>query len=81
MEDQSSADDHKILGNQEFKEGNYHAAISHYTDAIAENESEVYYSNRAASYVCLKKYKEARKDSIRAIEINPEFLKAVRRYF
>ena len=38
----------KEKGNAEFKKGNYQAAISHYTEALCEGKSEVYYGNRAA---------------------------------
>ena len=70
-----------MLGNKEFKLGNYHEAIKHYGEAISKRESEIYFSNRAASYICLKKYLEAKKDCVKAIEINPDFTKAIRRHF
>ena len=38
----------KDKGNLEFKKGNFHAAITYYTDALAEEQSEVFYGNRSA---------------------------------
>jgi len=34
---ESKADQRKQLGNQEFKKGNYQAAISYYTEAIGKD--------------------------------------------
>lgn len=49
----------KDKGNNEFKKGNYQAAIAYYTEALLEEKSEVFYGNRAACYINLGKYQEA----------------------
>jgi hypothetical protein len=38
----------KEKGNEEFKKGNYQAAIAHYTEALLDDKNEVFYGNRAA---------------------------------
>lgn len=38
----------KEKGNKEFKDGNYQAAIAYYTEALLEEQNEVFYGNRAA---------------------------------
>lgn len=38
----------KEKGNAEFKKGNFQAAITYYTEALGEEQSEVFYGNRAA---------------------------------
>ena len=52
----------KNLGNNEFKNGNYSAAIAYYTEALEIEPHEAIYSNRAASYIALKQYKLALDD-------------------
>ena len=48
---------------------------------LDEKESEVYYSNRAAALMKLNKYDQAYTDCKRGVELNPNFLKVVRRLF
>lgn len=41
-------EDYKSKGNDEFKAGNYQAAIAHYTEGLLHEETEQLYGNRAA---------------------------------
>jgi tetratricopeptide (TPR) repeat protein len=88
----TKADQRKQLGNQEFKKGNYQAAISYYTEAIGKDSPSFYvcseiaphetiYSNRAASMIQLKQYKRALDDCKAAIRLNPDFSKIYKRLF
>lgn len=53
----------KEKGNACYKSGNYSGAIQHYTHAIKEEpENGLYYGNRAACWMMLKKYERAVKD-------------------
>ena len=65
----------KEQGNAQFKSGNFVKAIELYTQAINTHPNVVYYSNRAACYFSLKKYKETIADCEKAIELDPTFIK------
>lgn len=75
----------KDLGNERFKDGCYEAAIECYTDALTSClmsdsvDRAVIYSNRAAAYMKLEKYESAVKDSSKALEHNPDYMKALLR--
>ena len=56
------AEQKKQLGNTEFKKQNYVAAIKLYTEAIEIQPHEAIYSNRAASYIALKNFRNALED-------------------
>ncbi|KAF7679667.1 Stress-induced-phosphoprotein 1 [Astathelohania contejeani] len=67
---------YKEKGNEEFKKGNYTQAMEYYTQSINENpNNEILYSNRAACLTKLNRLEEAIQDCLKAIEINPKFLK------
>jgi len=57
----------KNEGNAEFKKGNYTDAIKFYSEAIEIEPSAPILSNRAASYIALKKYNRAIDDARRSI--------------
>lgn len=65
----------KEQGNTFFKAGNYKQAIESYTQAIAIHPEAVFYSNRAACFISIKKIKEAIEDSEKAIALDPNFSK------
>ena len=65
----------KKLGDEEFKEGNFFSAITHYTEALLYGKTPQLYSNRAVCYIKMKKYEEAIEDADQALEIDPLFLK------
>lgn len=43
-----STETFKDKGNAEFKNGNFQAAIAHYTEGLLEEKNEQLYGNRAA---------------------------------
>lgn len=90
------AEEKKSKGNEEFKKGNYRAAISFYTEAIGKIQimknnnsvcvdifpsNEAILTNRAVAYINLKDYDRAMSDCKNALMINPKFGKAYKRMF
>lgn len=75
----------KEEGNTQFKEKNFKEAATLYTTALKTcplsytNERSVMFSNRAACKVKLEKKDEAVMDCSKALELNPNYLKAVLR--
>ena len=70
----------KQEGNEEFKKGNYKASITLYTDAIYINPyQDSLYSNRGLAYMNIEENLKAKQDFIKAIEINPKNIKAMKR--
>ena len=70
----------KLKGNEEFKKKNYAAAVGLYTEGIQLDPSQdVLYSNRGLSYMNLNEPEKAKKDFSKAIELNPNNIKAMKR--
>ena len=73
----------KEEGNNHFKAGRSEKALTCYTKALSlnsksENESAVYYKNRAACYLKLNKFTEAAKDASAGTKmLNFHFLMSV----
>ena len=71
----------KQKGNQEFRKKNYLAAIGLYTEGIDIDPSQdTLYNNRGLCYMNLNKLDLAKKDLLKAIELNPQNIKALRRF-
>lgn len=85
----------KNQGNEAFKVGNYTDAVNYYTQAICKVyppdgkliywiefcESEIYFSNRAASYMGLNRFHEAYLDLKKSLDLCPTYAKSAWRLF
>ncbi|KAK6166594.1 hypothetical protein SNE40_023249 [Patella caerulea] len=70
------AEDKKEQGNKFYKQQKYKDAVHCYTEAINLcPKCAAYYSNRAAAYMMLYKYKEALEDAQQSVQYDNKFLK------
>jgi tetratricopeptide (TPR) repeat protein len=71
----------KELGNDAFKKEDFNEAVQFYTKAIRLGEKHkelpVYYKNRAAAYLKLENYEQAREDCNKCLEFTPNDQKAL----
>lgn len=71
-----TAEQIKAQANQEYKVGNYAAAVDLYSQSIKlEPTNATYYGNRSAALMMIKKYSEASKDCQTAIRLDSSFVK------
>ncbi|KAL0581225.1 Hsp90 cochaperone [Marasmius crinis-equi] len=64
-------------GNEQFKAGDFAAAVKSYSESIKRDPKDARgYNNRAAAYTKLVALPEALKDVNKAIEVDPNFVKA-----
>lgn len=69
----------KDAGNAAYKVQNIDKAIELYSQAIICNQDPVYYSNRAACYSAVKNWDKVVEDTTAAVNIDPEYVKALNR--
>merc|ERR1719231_2023467 len=66
----------KNEGNAAFKAGNFQQAAVFYTEALARDASQhALYSNRAACFLKLGRYAQAREDALECTKLAPSFAK------
>jgi stress-induced-phosphoprotein 1 len=74
------AEEHRLKGNDLFKDGNYPAAIKEYEEGLKRNPtSTAIFSNRCATYIKLMEPTTALKDAEKCLELDPKFVKAYAR--
>ncbi|PON53812.1 N-terminal acetyltransferase A, auxiliary subunit [Parasponia andersonii] len=74
------AEEAKAKGNAAFSSGDFTAAVSHFSDAIALSPTNhVLYSNRSAAYASLNKYAEALADAKQTVDLKPDWPKGYSR--
>ncbi|KAF0706217.1 hypothetical protein AaE_014229, partial [Aphanomyces astaci] len=77
---EASAEEWKVKGNDLYKKGDYRGAIDMYTMAIELSPTTApFYANRAAGYLMLHKFQEAIGDASRAIAMEPSFIRGYER--
>eukprot|EP00980_Cylindrotheca_fusiformis_P006986 scaffold1469_cov119-Cylindrotheca_fusiformis.AAC.30 len=79
-EDLNEAERLKALGNAYMQKKDYESAADAYTQALKVSpsgpSSHVYFSNRAAALLSMKRFREAILDSERALALKPTYAKA-----
>ena len=74
------AEQHRVKGNELFKEGKFPLALKEYDEGIKRNPKGVaIYSNRCATLIKLMDINAGLKDADKCIELDPNFLKAYSR--
>jgi tetratricopeptide (TPR) repeat protein len=75
-----SWEEKKAAGNKAFGQGEFSAAISSYSEAIAlDPDNHVLFSNRAAAFLSKRDYNEALTDGLRCVDLNASFPKGYSR--
>lgn len=79
-EDKVKAEEFKTQGNDHFKKKEYPQAVELYTKAISYGPKEAsYLGNRAACYLAMEKYQLCINDCNKALDLDENFTKALRR--
>eukprot|EP01084_Bolivina_argentea_P192178 329976_1 len=66
----------KLEGNKLFQQHKYAQSVAKYSKAINLDASNaIFYANRSAAFIALKKFKNAEMDAKRSIELDPKYLK------
>ena len=74
------AEEEKEKGNAKFKDGDFHGALKHYTEAIARDpKNHKLYSNRCAAFQKIGQMPAALEDCEKCIELDPTFVKIYNR--
>lgn len=85
MKRKQKSDELKQEGNEKFKSGEYLESVNIYTSALRicplnfTKERSILYSNRSASKIKLEYNETALDDCKKAVELNPEYVKALLR--
>ncbi|CAI5998768.1 unnamed protein product [Closterium sp. NIES-64] len=79
----------KARGNEEYKRGDYNAALESYSNALAaapgaehaeaKESRAIYHANRAMCHLQLKDYDACVTESTAAIDLKPDYVKAIMR--
>lgn len=70
----------KAKGNKAFQAQKYEEAVSHFTEAIEHDPSDIIlYSNRSASYAFLEDYTKALKDGERCVSLDADWARGYAR--
>mmetsp|Transcript_7375 Transcript_7375/g.12457 ORF Transcript_7375/g.12457 Transcript_7375/m.12457 type:complete len:218 (-) Transcript_7375:137-790(-) len=78
--DPVKAEEHRLKGNDLFKEGKFPLALKEYEEGIRRDPKSVaIYSNRCATYIKLMEFNTALKDAEKCLELDPKFVKAYAR--
>ncbi|RIB01622.1 hypothetical protein C2G38_977630 [Gigaspora rosea] len=79
-EQKKKAEELKAAGNAKVSEKDYKTAVKLYSEAIAINEnSAIYYANRAAAYSQLGEHDKAIEDATKSSQIDPSYSKSYSR--
>lgn len=74
------AEEHRLKGNELFKEGAFPKALKEYEEGIKRDPNAVaIYSNRCATYIKLMDFTSGLKDADKCLELDPKFVKAYSR--
>lgn len=78
--DPVKAEEHRVKGNELYKEGKFPQAIKEYDEGLKRDPKAVaIYSNRCATYIKLMEFSTAMKDAEKCLELDPKFVKAYAR--
>ena len=78
--DPVKAEEHRLAGNDLYKEGKFPQALKEYEEGLRRNPKSVaIFSNRCATYIKLIEFNTALKDAERCLELDPNFVKAYSR--
>lgn len=74
------AEEYKLIANRNFAENKYDVAVEYYSKAIEMDDcNPTYYCNRAITRLKMELYGGALEDANKAIEIDPDYTKALYR--
>lgn len=78
--DPVKAEEHRLKGNEFFKEAKWVDALKQYEEGIKRDpKAKAIYSNRCATYQKLMDFTSALKDADKCVELDPTFVKAYSR--
>lgn len=76
-QDPDKAEEHRLKGNDLFKESKFPEALKEFDEGLKRNPKSVaIFSNRSATWIKLMQFPEALKDAEKCLELDPQFVKA-----